>query len=113
MNTDRPKRRHLILYLQVYDNDTKDLLGHVANITSEGLMIINENPLETDKDYNLRMILPDKKGLPTYVTFLARALWSKQDINTTFYDTGFQLLNVDPSIKNAINVIIDKLGFND
>ncbi len=39
------KRRHLIYYLRVWNNKEDKVLGHVVDITTEGLMLISEQEI--------------------------------------------------------------------
>ena len=43
MNTRRQERTRLIYHLRVFDARRKKLLGHMVDITSEGLMLIGED----------------------------------------------------------------------
>ena len=41
------KRRHLIYYLEVYDDETGDLLGHLVDITLQGLKLTSKKEIMT------------------------------------------------------------------
>ena len=57
MNEKRKlNRRHLIYYLRVFDRDTSILIGHLVDITAEGIMLISEDPIETDNIFQLKML---------------------------------------------------------
>jgi hypothetical protein len=87
------KRRHLIYYLRVFEQGTNKLVGHLVDLTQEGIMLISENPIEVNKVYHLRMILPSRMGGNEEWLFDAESRWCNKDINPDFYDTGFKLLN--------------------
>lgn len=107
------KRRHLIYYLRVFDRVTGQLLGHLVDITPEGVMLISEQPLATDATYALKLDLPaDTFGKET-VEFEARALWSRPDVNPSFHDTGFQMLTVAEADERVIRRLITEYGFHD
>lgn len=107
------KRRHLIYYLRVYDIKSKDSFGFMADIHSKGIMLISDEPIETNKVFDLRMELPQKIGKKTHIEFSAKSLWSKQGINSDFYETGLCLENVDEDSSDTIDSVIKFFGFKD
>ena len=50
-------RRHLIYYLRVYDRASGQQLGHLVDLTTEGVMLVSEEKLEKGV-HSLRMDLP-------------------------------------------------------
>lgn len=115
MNSDKRilRRRHLIYYLRVFNPHDQQLLGHLVDITAEGIMLMSEQPLPIGATYAMRMDLPaDTFGKAT-VEFEARALWSRPDANPSFHDTGFQLTRVAEADERIINRLITEYGFRD
>lgn len=109
----RLKRSHLIYYLRVFNQVTNETLGHLVDITPEGAMLISENSIPVNTRYQLRMQLPPEIFGRTHLDFEAESLWSKQDINPDFHDTGFRLLNVVVKDTAIISRLIDEYGFRD
>ena len=107
------KRRHLIYYLEVYDDDTGELLGNLVDITTEGLKLVSKKPLEAKKVFNMRMHLPEGYFAETVLHFQGKSLWSSNDVNPDFYDTGFNAPDLDSKVKNMIMTLIALIGFND
>ena len=107
------RRRHLIYYLRVWDFDAKKLLGHVVDITTEGLMLISDKPIELKKKFNLEMQWHDDGGETKEICFEAESRWKHKDVNAAFYDTGFIILNHEEKILAPICAIINEFGFND
>ncbi len=106
------RRRHLIYYLRVWDVDTKKMLGHVVDITTEGLMLISDQPIELNKKFNLEMQWQNEEGT-NRINFSAESRWDHNDINVHFYDTGFVILNQVADVLDPIRELIDEYGFND
>lgn len=106
------KRRHLIYYLEVYDQNSGDLLGHIVDITTKGIKLVSKQPLETGKIYKLQMLLPEDYFHERSVKFEAESLWSSNDINQDFYDTGFKVLHMNKKVSDIITTLINQLGFN-
>jgi len=106
------KRRHLVYYLEVYDTKTHLLLGHLVDITTSGLKLVSRYPIPTNRTYTLEMLLPDGYFSQKKISFQASSLWSSNDINPDFYDTGFAAPDLDLKAKNIIIDLVEQLGFN-
>jgi len=107
------KRRHLIYYLHVYDLLDNELIGHIVDITPEGLMIIGDKPVPVERDFNLRMTLPSEIMGRDTLEFEARSIWCKKDADPTLYGTGFRLKDVDSEESRIIRRLIKDFGFQD
>lgn len=106
-------RRHLIYYLRVFDRDSGQLLGHVVDITIEGLMLVSDRPVETHRPYHLRMDLPANMFGREHLEFEAQALWCNNDVNPAFFDSGFRLKEMDRNGEKCIEDLIQMYGFRD
>jgi len=109
----RLKRRHLIYYLRVFNRETDQLLGHLVDITEEGLMLISEQPIELDVTFHLQMQLPSNIGGMEKWEFDAVSKWCRKDINPDFLDSGFQLVDIDVKSLTVIRNLIRGFGFQD
>ena len=107
------KRRHVIFYSRVFNRNTGALLGHLMDITVEGLMLISETPIETGILYHLRMDLPEDVMAKAFLRFDVHCLWCKPDINPAFYNAGFKVLNMAQEDIDLIENMIDEYGFRD
>ncbi len=107
------KRRHLIYYLRVFDSKTDKLIGYLTDINPEGIMLISEKPIKLKKKFHFKMVLPlgIKERKPLDFDVFSR--WSERDINPDFFQTGFQLLNVQQKDIVLIESLIDDIGFRD
>lgn len=107
------RRRHLIYYLRVWDLDSGEVLGHVVDITTEGIMLLNDKPIELNRKYNLEIRWVNSEGGAEKIQFQAESLWSRPDVNATFYDTGFKIIQGSMDVFMPILDLIDEYGFND
>ena len=107
------KRRHLIFYLRVWEPASDRLLGHVVDITSEGLMLISDQRIPTGREYQLEVRLPDTEGAPKPLRFKAACRWSDNDVNPAFYDSGFEFLEKTPEAIDTIKQMVEAYGFQD
>ena len=107
------KRRHLVYYLEVYDDDANKLLGHLVDLTTSGLKLVSKQRIPTNRAYNLRMMLPEGYFAQKDLYFEAQSLWSSNDINPDFYDTGFSVPKMDTAAQNIIRDLVSQISFND
>jgi hypothetical protein len=106
-------RRHLIYYLKVFEKKSDTLLGHLVDITEEGLMIVSENSIEEDKVFKLRMALPREIEGKEAIEFDARSMWCHPDVNPSLFGVGFKFEFVDTLSRQIIFELIHEFGFSD
>jgi len=107
------QRRHLIFYLEVYDDATGELLGHLVDLTTKGLKLVSKNPFPDGKTYTMRMTLPEDYFEEKILRFEATSRWCTNAVNPDFYDTGFQVEKLDRDTIDIIMKLIQALGFSD
>jgi hypothetical protein len=107
------KRRYLLYYARVFDQEHNDLIGHLADITTEGAMLISEQPLETDQIHCFKLELSADVSEQPYLAFSARCLWCQPDINPEYYSSGIQLLDLSAGQVAIIERIVAAYGFRD
>jgi len=107
------KRRHLIFYLRVWEIPSDRLLGHVVDITPEGMMLISDQPIDIGRELTLEVRLPDTEGDLKPLHFRAICRWSNNDINAAFYDSGLEFLDRSPADIESIKAIVEAYGFQD
>jgi hypothetical protein len=107
------KRAHLIYYLRVFDRNTEKLLGHLVDLTPKGVMLVSEEPIAVGETFKVRMMLPITVFGKNRIDFEAESLWSTNDINPDFYDTGFRLTGLDPADEELIQSLVKEYGFNE
>ncbi len=104
------KRHYLMFYLRVFNRDTGEVLGHLVDITTKGVMIMRETPVETGKEYNLRLRWRDAADKLQIADFSGVCRWCHPDVNPDFYGAGFAITIADESHVKAIHSLIEDLG---
>jgi hypothetical protein len=109
MNEKRQYRRRSLVYnLQVVDKNTGDIVGRVANLSPEGLMLITTDRLVKDMQLELSMALPEKIFNRDRIECAAKCTWCKRNATTDFYEAGLQLFGVTDRDIEAIVALITK-----
>lgn len=107
------KRRHLVYYLEVFDNKSDELLGRLVDITTRGIKLVSKTQIPINEMFSIRMILPEGYFRSKELRFDMKSIWSSNDLNPDFYDTGFEVANLKRDERKMIRKLIDLVGFND
>lgn len=100
------KRWQLIFYLRVFEQETGALLGHLVDVSEGGLMLISEGPIPVDRPFRLRLEVPRETGPRQHIELAAHSLWSRNDVNPDFYDTGFRITQLTPYALRQLRLLI-------
>lgn len=105
------ERKDFSYYMQVFDNGTQELVGHLADIGSGGFKLDSQNPIPINRDFRFRMELPRELADQPSIVFLARSKWCKVDpFDPCIFNTGFQLINISVGCFEIFNRMIEKYG---
>ncbi len=107
----RLKRKHLIYYLRIFDASTRELIGHLVDITTEGIMVISEDALEGGKSYDLVMDLPEEIAGKKEMRITAVCKWTNNAANPDFYDSGFLIAENNEENLLIIKTLVQIFGF--
>jgi hypothetical protein len=91
------ERRRPTHYSAVYDRDTRQLLGRLANLSTEGFMLISDRPIEADLVFRCRVILPEDMNAGTGISFEARSLWSRPGSAPKTFANGLHFTQISLS----------------
>ena len=103
-------RWRLIYHLRVFDRDTDKLLGHIADVSDSGVMVVNEEPIELGKDFHLWVEVPGDDGGRQKMSVQARSIWAARDSNPQFHKTGFYLKETSEDMLAAIRLMVEEFG---
>ena len=109
----RYERRHLVFYLRVFDGMSNRVIGHIADISARGLMLITDDPVEVNENYRLRLRLPAELGEKEEILINATSRWCKPDVNPDFYITGFQLYDLSEELEEYLQRLVKEFSFED
>lgn len=106
-------RKDFKYYMQLIDQETQLLVGHLADISSGGFKLDSLSPIPPNKDYRFRMDLTSEVADKPFMTFVARSKWCAVDPLDPFcYNVGFQLLKISPSDIEIFIRMLEKYGRN-
>lgn len=102
------QRKYLVFFGRVFDRQTAEVLGNIADITADGAMVISDHPIETDQIFHLRLDIPDYEFGTDHLDLDARSVWCQPDIDPMHYNTGFQWIGVSDTAKKLIEQIVSQ-----
>lgn len=105
------KRAKPIYYFEVYDQKTDLLIGHVVDITENGVMLVSKEPIELEEEFSMRVLLNMSVGGSEQLSFTAKSIWSDTDVNPDYLDTGFEFVEISEEDIDRIKVLIKSQAF--
>ena len=102
----REERTHLIYRLRVFDEKTGNLMGHMTDLTPEGMHLIGEKQVKPKKEFTLRMDLPRNVMESGHLSFDAVSKWCRRDTSGDFYAMGFQIKSISPEGLAVVRTLI-------
>ncbi|MDA8159521.1 MAG: PilZ domain-containing protein [Desulfobacteraceae bacterium] len=109
----RLKRRHIIYYLEVFDRESGQLLGHLVDLTVKGMKLVSKEEIPVGKGFSLRMVMPEEYCPAREVLFHATSTWCSQDVNPDFFASGFSTPDLSEDNRRLFMILINQAGFND
>jgi PilZ domain len=106
-------RRHLVFYLRVFDGMSSRVVGHLMDISENGLMILSDEPVAVNEEYRLRMHLPWEMAGSEEIIFGATSRWCRPDENPDFFLTGFRIQDIESEARQLISYLIEEFGISD
>lgn len=108
---NRPSRREFAYYQKVVDDETLQMIGHLADISSGGFKLDSQKPLPVNKDFRFRLNLSSEVADKPSMVFVARSRWCKVDpLDPYIYNVGFQLIHIAPGDLEIFNRMMEKYG---
>lgn len=101
-------------FTTVRDRQHGALLGYLVNLTSQGLLLIGEKPLEVDTHLTLDIELPDELPAPPNhrLAIQARVVCCLPDSeNPREFNIGFEFLNLTAEHTQVIQSLLERYAF--
>ena len=104
------ERRRLVFYLRVFDQDSKDIIGHLTDISTAGLMLVSVRPIDKDAEFNVRVILPKEVLGRTELQLKVQCSWCRPDAIPAFHVAGFQYVEIDLDKMKLIDALTSEFS---
>jgi c-di-GMP-binding flagellar brake protein YcgR len=110
----RTQRRKLLFYLDIVDQDTYQSLGHLGDISKEGIMIIAEKRIPFENVKRIKIQLPEfEEFTKKYIEAEVEKRWAKPDDNhPNWYRIGCRFIKLNEEDWPTIEQVKEVLGLN-
>ena len=105
------ERRDFSHYLRLMNENTGELVGHLADISTGGFKLDSKKPISPNLDFLLRMDNTSDIAEKDHLVFKARSRWCQPDaVDPALYNVGFQLIEIAPEDIEIFLRIFEKYG---
>ncbi len=104
-------RRDFAYYMPVMDALTKQLVGHLTDISTGGFRLDSLKKIAPEEDVRLQIQLTPDIATKEFMVFVARSKWCQPDrIDPNTYNVGFQIINMSPTDMSIFQRMCEKYG---
>ncbi len=99
-------RTNLVFYLEVLDAPGEELLGHVGDISANGIMLITRYLLPLGQTRDLRIRLPELEEFESrFIDVRIETRWSKPDVNPELHCIGCLFVKISPRNRELVRQV--------
>jgi len=112
MNEKRiEKRKDFSYYMRLTDASTKNLVGHLADISTGGFKLDSDEAIPAEKEYRFHLALTPDVAEKPFMIFSARSKWCQADpIDPFIFNVGFHILQMHPEDRDIFNRVLQLYG---
>jgi len=103
---ERLKRHRCKVFFRVINEETQEVIGHLVDLTVQGLRLISEKPVNPDAIFLLRLVLPVEIDGTMEFSLPAISRWCTKDNISGFYNAGFEFRKVPLKTVRLIEKVI-------
>jgi hypothetical protein len=107
----RPERKDFFYYKPVIDQDTREIVGHLSDISGEGFKLDTQKPVPVERDFRFLVSLSSEVADKPSMSFVARSKWCRVDpLDPYVYNVGYLLIQISPEDQEIFNRMMEKYG---
>ena len=104
-------RRDFTYYMQVTDDLSKQLIGYLTDISTEGFRLDSPKQIPAGQDFRMQIQLTADVADKTSMSFVARSKWCHPDhVDPNTYNVGFEIVTMTPGDMLIFQRMFDKYG---
>lgn len=105
--TRREKRHTITQTIIAFDTMTNQELGSLANLTSDGMMLVSKQEIEANRIYQVSLQLPFSIDGTECIDIVVDCLWSKRADSQELFWAGCAIIDADEQAAGAIDTLIE------
>lgn len=94
MDNRREARVKLLYYLKVYDRQTREVIGQVLDITSQGFNLLCRDHMRPGDIQECVLEIPGDEYAKTSFSVDIECRWGKHDTTPGFFSSGFRFKRI-------------------
>ena len=107
------KRRQLFFNFEVHERGTRRKLGHLVDLTAEGMLLLSSEPHQKGERLEVVVKLPDLPALEgERLSGTAVVRWSGHDSNPSLHCSGLQFEELGAKEKAVVDILVARFGFH-
>lgn len=99
------------LYFGIVDRNSGNIVGTLGDITIRGLMLVGDNPFDTNAVYQLKLVMPTAILGSREIPFDGRCVWSKETAESSRFCAGFQFTDISSQNVERIELMVESRLF--
>jgi hypothetical protein len=92
----RHERRPVRSRIEVTDTMSGDIIGHLGNVSEDGLMLVSQVELSEEAIYQFNFTLHGRNGASALIEVGAICLWCSESSLPGTYWSGFKIVDISP-----------------
>jgi len=93
-------------FFEVFDLKTNESIGHLIDLTLEGMKTLGPKSINREETYKFRIDLPKEVKGVQRITVEAQCVWCEKDINPDFCSAGYKIIFISPPFSEIIETLI-------
>lgn len=89
---ERRNGTRLEIIEEVFDQKTKESLGHTADLNAHGMMLVGRKKFNIGEETRISLDIPNGNHKKTRTSLTAQCRWSETFLDTPFYNSGFRFV---------------------
>jgi hypothetical protein len=108
VNERRRANRHQLLFnARVHDADNDSVIGHLSNLSEDGLMVVTEKPLPMGRTYRVRIPLPVAFNGLAELTTETTVAWTEPATHPAYHRNGLRALSLDADQRHVLTRLVE------
>jgi len=99
-------RRQARGYFHAFDRNSNKMIGRIVDMSTRGVRIITEKPIEVPGTIPCKMDLPEEVLDGGQLNFDADSKWCRKNDRIDCYETGLQIHGVTEQDEDAIKLLL-------
>ena len=95
-------------HFEVIDTTSNQIIGHLVDLTLEGMKITSRESIRKDSIYKFRIELPEDVKNKHQIFVEVKCVWCQQDSNPESYNAGFKIISITPPFTEVIETLISQ-----